>query len=195
MGADTILGIIVGILIFNFVLELILDVLNLRNQNKAIPEELKDLYTEDEWKKAREYQQVNFNFGLLSDGFSLVITVVFILLGGFGWLYSQVENYTTHGILLPVFFFGVLGVASSILGIPFSLYHTFVIEERFGFNKTTMKTWISDRLKSALLSLVIGFPILAVFFYLIQLLGKDFWWAFGIVEVVLKPNRSSITKV
>lgn len=183
MNADLILAIIIGILVFNFVLELILDVLNLKNQKKPIPEELQGLYTEEEWKKARAYQRSNFNFGLVSDGFSLLLTIAFILIGGFGWVYAQVEAYTSHEMILPVVFFGVLGLASSVLGTPFSLYHTFVIEERFGFNKTTLKTWISDRIKSALLSLLIGFPILAAFFYLIGLLGQDFWWAFWIVAV------------
>ncbi len=182
MDSLTIMYFIVGILVFNFVLELILDILNLQNLKQNLPEELSDIYTPEEWQRAKEYQKVNFNFGLISDSFSLIITLFFILLGGFGLLYSSAGNFTHNEIIQSLI--GLLSFASSIINTPFSIYHTFVIEEKFGFNKTTFKIWISDKVKATLLGILIGAPLIALFFYLIQLLGRDFWWAFWIVAVV-----------
>jgi STE24 endopeptidase len=184
MNPETLLFLVVAVLIFNFVFELVFDILNLNNLKKSIPAELEDVYSKEEWERAKLYQKVNFKFGLISGSFSLILTVIFFLIGGFGYLYEYSASLLQGEILQPIVFFGILGFASSLIGIPFSLYHTFVIEEKFGFNKTSLKTWVLDKFKSGLLGIIIGAPLLALFFYLIQLLGHDFWWAFWIVAVV-----------
>ncbi len=183
MQPENILFIIIGILLFNYFLDLFLDILNIRNTNKNLPPELKDVYEEEEWLKAKKYQKVNFNFGLISGTFSLFITLAFIYAGGFGWLYDYIANFSQHFIIRPLLFFGILSFASSLLGLPFSLYHTFVIEEKFGFNKTTLKTWLLDLLKSSLLGILIGAPLLALFFYLILSLESNFWILFWLIAV------------
>ncbi len=183
MQAENILYLIIGILLFNYFLDLFLDILNIKNTNRNLPEELKEVYTEEEWDKAKKYQKTNFNFGLLSGSFSFILTLVFIYLGGFGWLYEYVGNYSVHFIIQPLLFFGALSIASSILGMPFSLYHTFVIEEKFGFNKTSIKTWLLDKVKSSLLGTIIGAPLMALFFYLIVSLQEDFWIVFWLVTL------------
>lgn len=183
MQPENILYLIIGILLFNYFLDLFLDILNIKNTNRKLPEELKEVYSEEEWDKAKNYQKTNFNFGLISGSISLVLTIAFIYLGGFGWLYEYLSNYSTHFILRPLLFFGVLSLASSILGMPFALYHTFVIEEKYGFNQTSLKTWILDNLKSSLLGLVIGAPLLALFFFLIFSLQENFWIVFWLVAI------------
>ncbi|QNL23118.1 M48 family metallopeptidase [Hyphobacterium sp. CCMP332] len=183
MQPENILFLIIGILLFNYFLDLFLDILNIRNTNKNLPPELKDVYKDEEWLKAKKYQKVNFNFELISGTFSLVVTLTFIYAGGFGWLYDTIANYSQHFIVRPLLFFGILSFASSIIGLPFSLYHTFVIEEKFGFNKTTLKTWLLDLLKSSVLGILIGAPLLALFFYLILSLESNFWIVFWIIAV------------
>ena len=107
MEPQNVLYLILGILVFNFVFELILDYLNIKNLKKELPSELSSIYSPEEWEKAKEYQKVNFSFGLLSDGFSLILTFVFILLGGFGWLYSEMTQFSENQIILPLLFFGL----------------------------------------------------------------------------------------
>jgi STE24 endopeptidase len=174
MTPDSVLFFILGLIVFNFVFGIVLSVLNLENLKKDIPEELSDVYTPEEWTKARKYQKVNFRFSLISGIISTAITLAFIGLGGFGWLYATIETYVQNPIFLGIVFFGVLGLASDIIGMPFSLYHTFVIEEQFGFNNSTIKIWLLDKLKGYALGTLIGTPLLALLFFLLQELGGNF---------------------
>jgi STE24 endopeptidase len=181
MSPEMILYLIIGILLFNFLFEQFLDRLNILNLKKDLPEELSDIYTGEEWEKARNYQKTNYRFSIISSVYSLIPSLAFFYFGGFGWLYSKLEIYTNHQIVLPLVFFGTISFVSGILSLPFSYYHTFVIEEKFGFNKSSRKLWFTDLIKSSLLGLLIGAPLLAVLFFLIDMLGKDFWWVFWLI--------------
>lgn len=184
MSSEIILSLIIGILLFNFFFEQILNRLNILNLRNNLPDELKDVYNEDEWQKAREYQKTNYGFSLFSSSISLLPNLALFYFGGFGWLYGRLEQINDHHIILPLLFFGVISFASGLIGLPFSYYHTFVIEEKFGFNKSTRKLWFSDLIKSSLLGMLIGAPLLGLLFYLIEILGQDFWWVFWIVAAV-----------
>ncbi|MEX0966705.1 MAG: M48 family metallopeptidase [Bacteroidia bacterium] len=167
--------IILGILIFNFVLGELLDYLNSKRWSKTLPEELKVYYDEEKYRKAQEYNREKRRLGIISSTLSFIAILVVILLGGFGWLHTALIPYFDNLILFTLVYFGVLGIASDLLGLPFSLYNTFVIEEKYGFNRTTVKIFIVDKLKGYLLAILIGGLLMAAILWFILETGQDFW--------------------
>jgi STE24 endopeptidase len=107
-----------------------------------------------------------------------------LLLGGFGWLDGLLRIQIENEILLALAFFGVLMLTSDMLTIPFQWYSTFVIEEKYGFNKTTIKTFITDKLKGYLLGAIVGGGLLSLLIYLIELIGPSFWIWFSIIAAI-----------
>ncbi|TAI49328.1 M48 family metallopeptidase [Flagellimonas allohymeniacidonis] len=180
MGETTLFYIIIFILTAQYLIHQLLEYLNAKRFTSQIPEELKDVFDEEEYQKSQQYKKTNYRFGLLSDGFSLALTLAFLIFGGFEWIDSVVRSITDKTIPMALLFFGIIVWGSSILGLPFSYYQTFVIEEKFGFNKTTKSLFFSDMVKGWLLSLVFGGGILALFIWFYQWTGPDFWlyaWA------------------
>jgi len=175
MTSEHIFYTIVGILSAHFIFDQILDFLNNRKAAPVIPDELEGIYDTEKYKKQQEYQKANYGFGVLSETLSFVILIVVLYNTGFAYLNEWVISLTSHPILQSLLFFAAIGIASSIIGLPFSIYGTFVIEERFGFNKTTPKTFVLDMLKSMLLSALIGGPLLAVVIWLYTIAGSYFW--------------------
>jgi STE24 endopeptidase len=147
---------IVFILLLDFVFDKILDFLNLKNLSPELPKEAEGIYDAEKYKKSQEYYKVNHNFSTFTSAVSLVAMLAMLFLNGFAWVDTFVRQYTQDPILMPLLFFGILGLASDLLGMPFSLYQTFVIEEKFGFNKTTLKTFMLDKLKGYFLAIIIG---------------------------------------
>lgn len=168
MTPETLFYIIIAILVFDFTFGLWLDYLNYRHRKTSIPEELQGIYDQEQYQKQQEYKKVNTRFGFLSGTFSFVVLMVVLLAGGFAWVDTMIRSITENPILMALLFFGILMFASDLIGAPFSVYQTFVIEERFGFNKTTPGTFILDKLKGWLLGIIIGggLLVLITFFYL-----------------------------
>ncbi|MEM6630594.1 MAG: M48 family metallopeptidase [Bacteroidota bacterium] len=190
MEANTLLNWIIGIAAGSFLLEQILSFLNLKNHSAQLPGELEGRYDPEKYAKSYAYHKERYRFGLLRSVISFVILMALLLLGGFGWLDGQLREYTTHPILLPLLFFGVLFIASDVMGIPFQLYSTFVIEEKYGFNRTTSKTFVLDKLKGYVLGIIMGGLIMGVLLWLVHTLGSGFWlwfWVF-ITAVMLFMN-------
>jgi STE24 endopeptidase len=181
MNSQQFLILIIAIFGFDFLLAQILDYLNFRYQKTAVPEELKEIYDEDKIRKAREYQKANTRFGFVTSSFSFIIILTLITSGLLGWLYNSLTGSIENTIWASLAFFGLLFIASDILNTPFSLYSTFVIEEKFGFNKTTVKTYIFDKIKGYFLTIIIGGLILWILFFLIGKLGSNFWIWFWVV--------------
>ena len=154
-------AIIIAIILFDFIFEKILDFLNLKNLSPEIPKEAEGIYDAEKYKKSQEYYRVNHNFSMLTSAVSLVLILVMLYLNGFAYVDLLVRNYTGNPILMALLFFGILGFASDIIRIPFSIYETFVIEEKFEFNKTTIKTFILDKIKGYMLAMIIGGGFLA----------------------------------
>jgi len=176
----TIFYIIIGIILFDYLLERILDYLNRTWWSNELPDELKGIYDAKKYKKSQEYERVKTRFSLVTSTFSLAGMLLMLFLGGFAWLDDFVRSYTTNPILMALLFFGILGLAADILSTPFSVYSTFVIEEKFGFNRTTPKTYVLDKLKGWLLSAVIGGGILSLIVWIYMTSGVWFWiiaWA------------------
>jgi STE24 endopeptidase len=175
MNPETLFTIIVAIVIFNYIFSRILEYLNSTRYGAPIPAELDDVYDKEKYKKSMAYKKVNYRFAILTGTFSLAVILLMLFYSGFAFADNLVRNITQHPILVALLFFGLLMLASDMINIPFAVYDTFVIEERFGFNKTTVKTFITDRIKSWMLGAIIGGGILAAIIWFYTLTGKNFW--------------------
>ncbi len=180
MSPSTILIIIVSITIISFAFEQILELINMRHQRKDIPEEVSGFYNQEKYLRSLDYHRDHTRFSFLSSGFSFVLSLLMLLLGGFGWIDSLLRPGIENQILLSLAFFAVIGVASDFLSLPFQWYSTFVIEEKYGFNKTTIKTFITDKLKGYALGAIIGGGLFTLFMYMLQWLGQSFWIWFAV---------------
>ena len=167
--------IILAILIGTYLLDLVVDTLNVRHAKTELPEEFRDCYDANKYKKSQEYLRENTRFGIVSDSIMTPITIAFILFGGFNFVDQFARSFNLGNILTGLIFAGVLMLASQILLIPFSIYSTFVIEERYDFNKTTPKTFVLDILKAWLLVAVIGGIILSVVLWFFEKAGPWTW--------------------
>ena len=181
--------IIVCVLILDFMIRSYATLLNLRSLRSRVPEELDDIYEAEGYRQSQEYIRVQSRFGLTISAVKLIGSLVFWFVGGFNYVDQAVRligwNEITNGIL----FFGIFAVATALINIPIDLYATFVIEERFGFNKTNYKTFFFDAFKSIILSAVIGIPILSGVLFFFDYTGSFSWlyaWVFaaGITLVI-----------
>jgi STE24 endopeptidase len=184
MSPQTILYIIVAIATIGYLFDQLLDYINLKAQRGDIPDDIAAFYDREKYLKSLDYHKEQTNFSFLTAAFSFLLSVVMLIGGGFGWLDGFLRIYFDNAILLALTFFAVLTLASDILTIPFQLYAVFVIEEKYGFNKTTPRTFITDKLKGYLLAAVIGGPLLALLIYLIRVIGPDFWIWFAAIASV-----------
>ena len=175
--SQVILYVIIGFIIFEFVLSKVLSYLNLKTWDNPLPAEVKDLYDPKKYTEARNYAYANFQVGALSSTISLIITITFLMLKGFAWVDEIARNISPNPVLDALIFFGIIGAASSIISLPFDIYGTFVVEEKYGFNKITPKLFVIDKLKELALGVVIGGAILALLTFLFGLLGDKFWLA------------------
>jgi STE24 endopeptidase len=172
---QTILGLIIGILIFEFALERFLDYLNTTRWSDQLPDEVKDIYDEEKYRRQQAYEKVNHRFSMISSSFTFILVLLMFLLAGFALVNSWATQISQSPIGSALIFFGILLLAADLLATPFSVYDTFVIEERFGFNKTTPKTFILDKLKGWLLGAIIGGGLLSLIIWIYQLTTTSFW--------------------
>jgi len=172
---QTIFWIIIGIIIFDYLLEKFLDYLNYRNMREDIPSELSGIYDEEKYKKSQQYEKVNLAFSTITSTFSFLLILAILFFDGFAFLDSYVSNITQNEYFRALMFFGILGITMDLLTIPFQIYGTFVIEERFGFNKTTPLTYITDKIKGWLIGAVIGGGLLMFIMWAWSETGNWFW--------------------
>ncbi|MBN1159442.1 MAG: M48 family metallopeptidase [Bacteroidales bacterium] len=172
---NTVFYIIVLIVIIDFVLERILDFLNSRNFSPELPDDLKDVYDADQYRKQQEYKKTNDRFTIITSSFSFVIIMLMLFLGGFSLVDSWAREVTQHPVLIALVFFAILALASDIINTPFSIVDIFVIEERFGFNKTTLRTFVLDKIKGWGLGALIGGGLLALVVWFYTQTGSMFW--------------------
>ena len=179
------LTIILVILTANFILDQTLAYLNLSHLKSTIPSALKGIYEDDKYAQSQAYTKANTKFGFITETFSFILAFVVLKMGLLGQLNDALSISYSNPIVLALVFFGILFIASDVLNIPFSLYSTFVIEEKFGFNKTTLKTFVIDKLKGYGLTAVIGSVIISILLYLTTTIGENFWIYFWAVVSVL----------
>ncbi|MGQ1891898.1 M48 family metallopeptidase [Thermophagus sp. OGC60D27] len=171
----TLFYIIIFILLADAIWGWILEELNRRSWAHSVPDRLADVYPQEKFEQQKQYRRVNHRFGKISSTFSLVVLLFFLWFHGFAWVDNLVLQLTDHWLWRPLLFFGIMGLASFFIGLPFGIYQTFVIEEQFGFNKTTSRTFILDQIKGLVLGAVIGGVLLSLIIWFYQFAGKWFW--------------------
>jgi len=184
MNSEILFYIIIAIISINFLKDKILDALNAKHFNDDIPSELSDVFDEDAYKKSQDYKAANYKFGIWSSLFSLLLTLGFLFFDGFEYVDTIARIYSENPIIIALLFFGIIMMASDIISTPFSYYKTFVIEERFGFNKSTKKLFIIDKIKGLVMMAIIGGGLLALIVWFYQATGTCFWlYAWGLITV------------
>jgi STE24 endopeptidase len=159
-------------------LEFIASILNLKAFALTIPSQLCDVWAEDAYAKAREYSISSTKFSLIESTFSLALVLVFWFAGGFSWFDSLSRQWFAGSpILIGMVFLGMLFLGQYLLTLPLSIYDTFVIEEKFGFNKTTSKTYVIDQIKSLALAAVLGIPLIAAVLWIFLNVPNAWLWA------------------
>ena len=186
MTAENWLYLIIGLVIFNYLFSTVLDFINGKNWRTQIPPVMKDYYDEDKYLKAKNYSKEKGKVSLISSSLSTLITLLFLIFNGYGWLDNFLSIYYDIPFLKSGIFFLVLFILSDFISIPFSCYNTFVIEEKYGFNKTTVKTFVLDKIKGYLIALIIGGILLFGVIYIVSLLENGFWvWLWMSLSVIM----------
>lgn len=168
-------AIILATLLASYLFSLITEIINLKALREELPEDFADVYDREKYRKSQAYTRERTRFGLLTSSFGLLVTLVFWFAGGFNYLDEMVRSWSLGAILTGLLYIGILVLARSVLVLPFGIYSTFVIEERYGFNKTTPKTFILDLLKGTALGIVIGGAVLAGVLYFFEYAGAYAW--------------------
>ena len=175
MTSETWLYLIIGLVVFNYLFSTVLDFVNAKNWRTEIPPIMKDYYNKEKYVKAKNYSKEKGRVSLISSTISSSITILFLASGGYGWLNNTISNYYEIPFLKSGFFFLTLFILSDVISIPFSCFNTFVIEEKYGFNKMTVKTFVMDKIKGYLLTIIVGGLLLFGAIYLVSILEKGFW--------------------
>jgi len=182
-------------LLADFLVERAADILGLGALRREPPEELRDLYDPEKYRRSQEYTRAGTRLGIVSSTVSLTVLLGFWFLGGFaaldGWvgaLAGALPGVEAGTVVLGLLYLGALGLGASVLSLPVALYSTFVIEERFGFNRTTLGTFFLDRLKGLAVGIVLGAPLLATVLWLFDRLDAWAWvicWAVATLYAVI----------
>jgi STE24 endopeptidase len=167
--------IILATILLSEALDLAADILNLKALRPDLPDEFKDVYDGERYRQSQVYERVTTRFGFVTAAFDLIVMLGFWFAGGFDALDQLVRGWGQHPIVTGLLYIAILAVLKMLLSLPFSVYATFVIEERFGFNKTTPLTFVTDLLKGLGLSIVIGGPLLAGVLAFFEYAGAYAW--------------------
>lgn len=159
---DIYLVIIILFLTVSFTVSFFSDYLNVKNISLELPKEFEGYYDNEKYKKSQNYLKDKTNLSFFNSTLILIIEILFILFGGFNYIDNIARSFGFGEIITGLIFISILMLLFNIMEIPFSVYDTFVIEEKYSFNRTTVKTFITDILKSILLFAVIGLPLIAV---------------------------------
>lgn len=167
---------IVSITILFFIIDMWIAYLNTKTSSDALPEEARDIYDEEKYLTSQKYEKTKYQFSKISSTLSFFVTLLVLLFWGFWWLDSVLRNFIQNDILLTLSFFWIIVLIQTLITLPFSYYQTFVIEQKFGFNKMTQKLFFLDTLKSLLLTALIGWLIVWFIVFLYQTFEWNFWW-------------------
>ncbi len=166
---------IVVILFSSYLLEQVLSYLNSRALDSQLPVEFRDVFDAEKYKKSQDYTRATGRFGMWESTFSIIVLLIFLLTGGFNTVDIFLRSFQLGPVVTGVLYITLLLLGSSILTLPFTLYSTFRIEEKFGFNNTTLKTFCVDLIKGLFLSIFIGFPVLYLVLWFFESMGEFAW--------------------
>ena len=175
MNSENWLYLIISLVAFNYIFSTVLNFINNKYWKDEIPPIMQDYYKKDNYIKAKKYAKEKGQINLISSTLSTLITLLFLILKGYGYLNLLISNYYEIPFLQSSMFFLSLFVLSDLISIPFSCYNNFVIEEKYGFNKMTVKTFIFDKIKSYLLTIILGGALLYGALILVNILENGFW--------------------
>ncbi len=175
MEPSTLFNILITILLIKFVIDSVLNHLNAKHFNDTLPNDVSDIYEINEYQKSQAYKRTNHNFSKITSLFSLITTLLFFFFNGFSIVDEIARGFSNNIIIITLIFFGIIIVGSDIISIPFSLYKTFVIEEKFGFNKATKKIFFLDKIKGLLMTIILGGSILSIITWFYEFTGNYFW--------------------
>ena len=162
------------------------DLLNLRALHPAVPPEFRGVYDDERYRRAQDYARARLGFGLLTSSAEVAATIAFWLLGGFGWLDDLVRRAGFGAVGTALLFIGILLLARAALDLAAAWWSTFVVEERFGFNRTSTRTFWADRARALVLALLLGGPVLAAVLWLFSSAGPTAWvWCWGVSAAAL----------
>ena len=167
---------IIAILVSSYFFERYLEWINSKTWSDKLPDSLHGFYDQDEYGKAQKYDRAKLKLSAINSTLSLVLMILFLISGSFALVDTWAKHQSNELIFQTLLFFGVLALVSDILQMPFAIYKTFVIEEQFGFNRSTLNTFFIDKLKGYLLGALLGGSILALFVLFYEIAGKNFWW-------------------
>ena len=181
---NTIFFLIIIFPITGFAIERYLDYLNSKMWSDILPEKLKGICDEEEYRKSQLYHRENNRLALWSSTLNLAVILIAIAAGGFALIDNLSRTISNNIILVSLIFFGIIGLISDLINIPFSFYDTFVIEKKYGFNKMTVRTFITDHLKSWFIAVLIGAPVLGLIVWFYYRTGHYFWlYAWGLITL------------
>jgi len=184
--SNTLFGTILAILVLGYLLERIGEFLDLKCMSGKLPERLQGIYDAESYQRMQAYERETTRFSMVADTFSFLLSFSFLWFQGFAFLDNFWRGFTQNEVLLALLFFGSIGFASDLLSLPFSLYSTFVIETKYGFNKSTPSVYFYDKLKSWGLSILLGGGILSAFIWFYHALGSNAWWiAWVFISIVM----------
>lgn len=196
MNPELLFYIIIAIIILDFGIDKIISHLNAKHFDDELPSVLKDVYNKEEYLKSQSYKKENYQFSLITSVFTIVLTLAFFFFKGFAWVDNIARGLGSNEITIALIFFGIIMIGSDLLNTPFAYYKTFVIEEKFGFNKTSKRLFLIDKIKGWLLSAIIGGGILALIILFYEKTGDYFWiytWVFiGVFTVFMTMFYSSL---
>ena len=176
--------IILATLTGTFLIKLFADILNLKAAGEELPVEFRDVYDQEAYEKSQNYLRHSTVFSLLIAAFELVILLVFWFAGGFNYLDFLVRDFGFSTLVTGILYIGILLFLQGLVSLPFGIYQTFVLEEKYGFNKTSPLTFITDKLKGIFLGLLLGVPVLAGLLWFFENTGS-FAWIWAWIAVVL----------
>jgi STE24 endopeptidase len=172
--------IILAAILLEYAINLVADLLNLKALKLEIPASLQGIYKPDEYRNSQQYTRTVTRFAFVTSAFRLALLLAFWFAGGFNFLDQIIRSWGFVPIANGLLYVGILLFAYSLVTLPFSIYATFVIEERFGFNRTTPATFIKDRFKGLAIAILLGAPLLAIVLALFEYAGNYAWlycWA------------------
>jgi STE24 endopeptidase len=175
MEPSTLFNILIAILLIKFTIDSVLNHLNAKHFYDTIPNEVSDVYEINEYQQSQSYKKTNHNFSKITSLFSLITTLLFFFFNGFSIVDDIAREFSNNTIVITLIFFGIIIIGSDIISIPFSLYKTFVIEEKFGFNKATKKIFFLDKIKGLLMTSILGGLILSIITWFYEFTGNYFW--------------------
>jgi len=176
MTPQTLFWLFILLIVLDFLWDTYTDYLNARRFDAPLPDEVRDIYDEADYRRSIAYKKMHYRLGLVKSVFSTLFILVLLFTRAFAWLDRVTGQWTDNPVMHSLLFFAVLLTLSVIFSLPFDYYAVFKIEEKFGFNRSTLKLFVTDKIKSWLLSLVflflVGYPVIWIYYHYPQ----DFWW-------------------